>query len=122
MKASNTHFEQIPVETVKKIAEELPQAIEIDDGTTETQQDEVIPQQKRWHEIAWKLKVENDPQRMTVLVEELIAAFDEEQRRKSGKDPSVGACNSGPAVGSNPHDPPSILGQLGSEKASDLLE
>jgi DNA-directed RNA polymerase subunit F len=84
MKASNTHFEQIPVETVKKIAEELPHAIEIDDVTTETQV-EVAPQQKRWREMAQKVQVENDPQRIVKLVEELIAAFDEEEGRQSGK-------------------------------------
>ncbi len=84
MKALHKHFEQIPVEMVKKIAKELPDPIEIDDVTSETQ-DEVTPPQERWREMAEKVQVENDPQRMTKLVEELIAAFDEENRRKPGK-------------------------------------
>ena len=92
MKASKTYFEQIPVETVKKIAKELPNTVEIDDVTTETQ-DEVKPQQERWREMAEKVQGENDPQKMTKLVEELIAAFDEESLRKSGK-----TCRSGPST------------------------
>ena len=86
MKASNTHFEQIPVGMVKKIATELPNVLEIDDLTSETQ-DRVAPPQERWREMAQKVRVEYDPQRMTKLVEELIAAFDEESLRKSGKTP-----------------------------------
>ena len=83
MKASNTHFEQIPVGMVKKIATELPNVLEINDVTSETQH-EVRPQQERWREMAQKVQVEKDPQRMTKLVEELIATFDEENLRKSG--------------------------------------
>ena len=94
MKASNTHFEQIPVDTVKKIAKELPNndAIGNDDVTTETQE-EVTPQPKRWREMAQKAQAEVNPQRMIKLVEELITAFDEEEIRKSGKTP-----RSGPAI------------------------
>jgi hypothetical protein len=121
MKASNTHFGQIPVETVKKIAKELPNIIEIDHVTTETQ-NEVTPEQKRWREVAEKVQIENDPQRMIKLVEELIAAFDEEEGRKCGKDAPVGACSLSRAALSNPHDAASTLGQLGAEKAPDLLE
>jgi hypothetical protein len=84
MTASKTHFEQIPVVTVKKIAKDLPSAIEINDVTGE-RQNEVRPQPERWREMAQKIRVEYDPQRMTKLVEELIAAFDEENLRKSGK-------------------------------------
>jgi DNA-directed RNA polymerase subunit F len=84
MTASKTHFEQIPVGTVKKIAKDLLSTIEIDDVTAE-KQDEVRPQQERWREMAQKVQVEKDPQRMTKLVEELIATFDEENLRKSGK-------------------------------------
>jgi hypothetical protein len=122
MKSSDTCFEQIPVETVKKVAQELPDAVEIGDATAETQdQDEVIPQQNRWRELALKVQVENDPQKMTKLVEELIAAFDEEEGRKSSKAFSVGSSKLGPATDSGPHDP-STLGQLGSREAPGLLD
>jgi hypothetical protein len=91
MRVSKTHFEQIPVETVKKIAKELPRndAIENDDLTTETQ-DQITPHPERWREIAQKVQVEKDPQRMVELVADLITAFDEEGLLKSGKTPSVG--------------------------------
>jgi hypothetical protein len=81
MKASNTHFEQIPVEKVRKIAKEFANnnAIANDEVTTETP-DAVAPQQKRLREMAQKVQVEKDPQKMIKLVEQLISAFDEEQR------------------------------------------
>ena len=104
MKALNTHFEQIPVETVKKIAEELPIAIEIDDVTTDTK-DEITLEPKRWREVARKVQAENDPQKMMKLVEDLIAAFDEEELRKPAKSSSNDARNSAPAPVSNLHDP-----------------
>src|SRR5271154_2274750 len=103
MKSSITSFEQIPVETVKKVAQELPDAIEIGDATAETQdQDEVTPQQNRWRELALKVQVENDPQKMIELVEDLLAALDEEECRRAGKAFSVGSSKLGPATDSDP--------------------
>jgi hypothetical protein len=120
MKAPATHFEQIPVETVKKIAHELPAVAEIDDVTTETK-DEITPQPKRWREMAEKVQVEHDPQKMMKLVEELIIALDEEELRKSGKPSSVNARTSAPIP--NLHDPSfdlsSAHGQFDSEKTPD---
>jgi hypothetical protein len=106
------------VETIKQIAKELPNAIQIDDVTTETQ-DNTTPRQKGWHEIAQKVQVENDAQRIIKLVADLIAALDEEDRRKSGKVPSAGACALDPTAVSTPQNP-STVSQLGSEKAPDL--
>ena len=91
MRASNTHFEQIPVDTVKKIAKEVlnNDAIGNGDVTTGTPE-EVTPQPKRWREMAQKAQAEVNPQRTVKLVEELITAFDEEEIRKSGKTPWSG--------------------------------
>jgi hypothetical protein len=86
MKDSKAHFEQIPVETVKRIAHELPDPVEVDDVTSEIKTEvaiEVADPQKRWREMAEMVQVENDPQRMIQLVEDLITAFDEEEPRKS---------------------------------------
>jgi hypothetical protein len=121
MKASNTHFEQIPVETVKKIAQELPAVAEIDDVTTETK-DEVTLEPKRWREVAQKVQLESDPQKMMKLVEDLIAAFDEEEFCKSRKTSSTDARNLGPAAVPNFHDPSSTHLQMNSEKAADALK
>ncbi len=111
MKASHTHFEQIPVETVKKIAQELPAVAEIDDVRTETK-DEVAIEPKRWREVAQRVQVENDPQKMMKLVEDLIAAFDEEEFRKSGKTSATETRDTGPS-------PISSLGVMNSATAPD---
>jgi hypothetical protein len=72
--------------------------------------------------MAQKVEAEKDPQKMIKLVEELIAAFDEEERRQSGKDLPIGSCNVSQTVVSNLPDQPSALSQLGSEKAPVLLD
>jgi hypothetical protein len=122
MKVSKTHFEQIPVETVKRIAKELSNVIDIDDVTTESQDEVASLPQKRWREMAQKVELEKDPQKMIKLVEELIAAFDEEERRRSGNDLSIATCNAGPASVPDLSNQPSPLSQLGSEKATVLLD
>jgi hypothetical protein len=122
MTAPNTHFEQIPVETVKKIAQELPAATEIDD-VTDKKKDEIMLEPRRWREMAQKVQLENDPQKMMKLVEDLIAAFDEEELRKSAKARSTDARNLGPSpVSNSSHDPSSARVQLGSENAPDSLK
>jgi hypothetical protein len=74
-----THFEQIPVETVKKIAKELPQT-----GVVQAL-DEIAPAQEHWRELAKQIQEEPDPKRMTDLVTQLLVAFDERNfRRGSG--------------------------------------
>ncbi len=76
MQTSKTHFEQIPVETVKKIATELP-------GTGIVRpRDGISPPQERWRELAMQVQEEQDPKRFTELVTQLIVAFDE---RNPGK-------------------------------------
>lgn len=88
MHEPKTHFEQIPVETVKKIATNLPAKEFPEDDTVgdnpvnaKTQNESTSPQE-RWHEVAQKVQQEEDPQKMIGLVQELIAAFDDEQLHK----------------------------------------
>jgi hypothetical protein len=84
MRTPKTHFEQIPVETVKKIATVFPKnnAIESDTVGSETQHG-VTATQEDWRQLAHRVQREQDPNRMIGLVEKLIATFDEEQARKS---------------------------------------
>ena len=71
-----THFEQIPVETVKKIAKELPE-------TSVVQAlDQITLSQEPWRELAKQVQEEQDPTRMTELVTQLLVAFDERNPRK----------------------------------------
>lgn len=85
---SKTHFEQIPVETVKKIAQELPaeelrEADAIGDGAVNVETpDKAASPRERWHEVAQKVQQEEDPQKMIGLVQQLIATFDAEQAHK----------------------------------------
>lgn len=80
MAASKTFFEQIPIETVKRIAKEFPEekAIASDAGNTEMP-DEIRSPRESWHELAQKVQHEQNPKRMIELTEQLIAAFDQEQ-------------------------------------------
>ena len=68
MRASRTHFEQIPVETVKKIAIEM--------------RDEITSPLVRWREVAQQVQQEQDPTRMIELVQQLVGEFDAEEIRK----------------------------------------
>ena len=79
MRTSKTHFERIPVETVKKIAKELPQT-----GVVLPIY-EIRPPQERWRELAKQVQEEQDPKRMTELVTQLLAAFDERNLRKGSR-------------------------------------
>ena len=69
MRASKTHFEQIPVETVKRIATELPET-----GVVQARY-EPTPRE-RWREVALQVQQEQDPNKMTELVQQLLAEFD----------------------------------------------
>jgi hypothetical protein len=83
MAASKTFFEQIPIERVKRIAKEFPEekAVGSDAGNTEML-DEVRSQRGGWRELAQKVQHEPDPNRVSELVEQLIATLDQEQLRK----------------------------------------
>ena len=45
--------------------------------------DDNPPKPEDWHELAQRIQVETDPDKMIELVRELIARFDEEKLRKS---------------------------------------
>ncbi len=77
MRASRTHFEQIPVETVKKIAKDI-----LETGV-EQAQDEIAPTQERWKEIAKQVQQEQDPNRFSELVTQLLREFDERELLKA---------------------------------------
>jgi hypothetical protein len=79
MRTPKTYFEQIPVETVKKIAKELHET-----NVVQTL-DEIAPPQQHWRELAKQVQEEQDPTRMTELVTQLLVAFDgRNPRRGSG--------------------------------------
>ena len=84
METSNTHFEQIPIDTVKKIAKEFSDknASGSDPVNTEAQQNGVSSHQESWREVAQKVQQERDPTRMIELVEQLIATFDDQELSK----------------------------------------
>ena len=77
MQKSKTHFEQIPVETVKQIAEVLPAGdAALPEPVRPVNTDQKAPESKeRW--------LEQDPTKMIQLVDQLIARFDEENARPS---------------------------------------
>jgi hypothetical protein len=77
MRTSRTHFEQIPVETVKKIAEDFPEkGVEPALDEIAPPIDKVVPPQERWRDIAKQVQHEHDPNRMTELVTQLLREFD----------------------------------------------
>ena len=86
MGESKTHFEQIPVEVVKKIATKLPakefaeETMPIDDDTADiSTEGRVTSPEERGREIAQPVRQEN-PREMTVQVQEPIAMFDDERK------------------------------------------
>lgn len=83
MREPKMHFERIPVETVKKIAKQVPEDdVTPDDAASAEAQGEDGSPQERWREVAQKVKQEKDPTKMIGLVQELIANFDDEQLHK----------------------------------------
>jgi len=82
MQKSKTHFEQIPVEIVKRIAKEIPayDAFPNESESIESQ-GEATSVQDDWREMAQRVQKEQDPNRMIGLVQQLIERFDKEQLR-----------------------------------------
>lgn len=78
MELSKTFFEQIPVETVKKIAQEFSDKDAIPGGAgSAPTPDEAEP--ASWRVVAEMVQQESDPQKMTALVEQLITMLDQKQ-------------------------------------------
>jgi hypothetical protein len=82
MQRSKTHFEQISVEIVKKIAKEIPanDAIEHESMSVETR-DEPTSAPCDWREVAQRVQEEPDPKKMIGLVQQLIETIDKEKLR-----------------------------------------
>jgi hypothetical protein len=84
MQKSKTHFEQVPLELVKKIAKDLPERIAIDSDRADVETPPEIEAAKEdWRQLAERVQQEPDPNRMIGLVEQLIVTFDNEKARKS---------------------------------------
>ena len=84
MAASNTFFEQIPVETVDRIAEGFPEENAIvGDGEKKETAEEVRSHHESWREVAQEIQHERDSTRMSELVDQLITMLDREQLCKS---------------------------------------
>ena len=80
MAGSNTFFEQIPTETVKRIATEFPEQNSIgSDGHNRQVPDDVTSPGESWRQVAQKVVDEQDPKRVVELAEQLIAKLDEER-------------------------------------------
>jgi hypothetical protein len=87
---SETHFEQIAVETVKKIATDVPQRCAIEnDGVGLETQEKITPNQKDWRRLAQLIQQEQDPERLTQLTEQLIAALEASVERRSPRHQSL---------------------------------
>src|SRR6266853_2524265 len=74
MKTEKTHFEQIPVATVKKIAHEFPVS-EIADRMPDVD----VSTSENWREVALRIQGETDSEKVLDLAQELIEKYDEEE-------------------------------------------
>jgi len=102
METRETHFEQIPVATVKKIAAEFSESEigdRMPDGDVSTPED--------WREVARRVQGEPDSGKMIELVQELIEKYDDEktQRCRSVRNFELSTADSGSDHG-GAEDPP----------------
>ena len=86
MRAAKTYFQQIPVDTVMRIATRLPDndVAEDDSVMVETRDEISSPPQEGWRAVAQQIQQERDPKMMSILVQKLIAELDEEELRRHG--------------------------------------
>ena len=68
MQTLKTYFEQIPVETVKKIAQPFHTTHE--------------PTEEEWRILARQASEERDPDKLLELTQQLVEKYDEEKQRK----------------------------------------
>ena len=73
MRAQKLYFERIPVSSVKEIVDRLPQGKK-ENGKSNGND---------WRELAQRVQLEGDSDKMIKLVEQLIQKFDEEKLAKS---------------------------------------
>jgi hypothetical protein len=97
METRKTHFEQILVATVKKMAYEFPVS-EIGDRMPDVN----VSTSGDWHEVAQRVRGETDSEKVLELVQELIEKYDEEKTRKcrsgrnAGLSPTTSTVSDGP--------------------------
>lgn len=97
MQSGKTHFEQIPVETVKQIAQLLPREAERMD-IDKAKPDEKESGEGQRRRLAQQIQNEHDPRRMMALVEELLISLESQH---SGK--SVGTAQNSSGTGDVAH-------------------
>ena len=83
MRESKTHFEQIPVETVRKIAKKFPAKLARGNhrGCAGTQ-DEGMSARERWREVAQGGQREGNPKKMIGPVQQFMGTLGVEQLHK----------------------------------------
>jgi hypothetical protein len=74
METRRTHFEQIPVATVKKIAHEFSANRDREDH----RHDSDTSSHEDWREVAQRVQAETDSKKLHELVQELIQKYDKE--------------------------------------------
>ena len=79
MAVSKTFFEQIPVETVRRIAKEFTEETIIGDGADKRKSGEARSGADSWREVAERVQHERDPKRMMELIADLITKLDQEK-------------------------------------------
>jgi len=83
MQQAKTYFEQIAVETVKKIATEPPESSAIEEDRVSLEmQGKGTSSQEDLRQLAQRIQEEQDPRKMIELVEQLIGALDDEKHLK----------------------------------------
>jgi hypothetical protein len=93
MDESKMHFQQIPVEIVKKIATDLPEdSATGHDSVSAGARRPASVKAERWRDVAQQVQQEQDPNKMIKLVDQLITKFDEENSRTS-RNPRNGGPN-----------------------------
>jgi hypothetical protein len=80
METQRTHFEQIPVATVKKIAREFSANSDREDQW----HDSDTSSHEGWRAVAQRVQAETNSKKLHELVQELIQKYDEETPRKVG--------------------------------------
>ena len=84
MPVENTYFEQIAVETVKKITRDIPQTNAIENSHEMViEREDRIDARDQWRALAHRIQGESDANKMIALVQQLIVTFDREQRGAS---------------------------------------
>ncbi len=83
MRPGKTHFEQISVDTVLKIAKKLRDDNFGGDIVNIQTPEEVSSPLKGWRAVAQQIQHEQDPKTMSLLVQKLLIELDEETSPKN---------------------------------------